>query len=262
MLRAREDARAALRELRQTRHLLRQTPRVKAPRNFTLTPAMVSPAPQRPALWWRFAPALAVFLVALVVLLEFLPSLTPGASEMAAAPQGSPAVKALTVAGETPTPVILYWGGPPTVSGMGGGGASPEMGGADTRIMGGMGGGFGEASPVPAMPIPTAEMPAQQPMESPSSPPTEPPAATPEARALTVPQPQPGGETSSPILGVPEPQERGKIYIEEPSTLPALPPGPAAPSMPEILRRVIQAVLLLLALAIGVGFIQYRKKGL
>jgi hypothetical protein len=63
----------ALEEMRQTRALLRSQPRLKAPRNFTLTPEMVGrkakarPEP-RSYLFFRFASAMATMLLVFVLL--------------------------------------------------------------------------------------------------------------------------------------------------------------------------------------------------
>src|SRR5512136_3479604 len=62
---------AALQELRQTRALLRRTPKRHAPRNFTLTPRMAGirpPVPRLvPAFSWASAVAMLLFLVTLGV---------------------------------------------------------------------------------------------------------------------------------------------------------------------------------------------------
>ncbi len=59
----------ALEDLRQTRHMLRRTPRRKAPRNFTLTPKMAGirpPVPRLvPALSWASAVAMVMFVCTL-----------------------------------------------------------------------------------------------------------------------------------------------------------------------------------------------------
>jgi hypothetical protein len=66
------ELRSALEDLRRTRAVLRSQPRVRAPRNFTLTPDMVGikpkPARRAPAYpFFRFASALAGFLFLLVL---------------------------------------------------------------------------------------------------------------------------------------------------------------------------------------------------
>jgi hypothetical protein len=66
------ELRSALEDLRRTRAVLRSQPRVRAPRNFTLTPDMVGiksrPVRRAPAYpFFRFASALAGFLFLLVL---------------------------------------------------------------------------------------------------------------------------------------------------------------------------------------------------
>jgi anti-sigma factor RsiW len=84
---------AALGELQRTRDALRSLPRMRAPRNFTLTPQMVgqrSSLRARPALRlapvFGFASALATFLLILVIAGDFLGILTPATKPVAQAP--------------------------------------------------------------------------------------------------------------------------------------------------------------------------------
>src|SRR5512139_2036512 len=60
-LRARPELQEVLNELRQTRALLRMAPRRRAPRNFTLTPAMVGETgpKKKPALFGGLFPTLS-----------------------------------------------------------------------------------------------------------------------------------------------------------------------------------------------------------
>jgi hypothetical protein len=84
---------AALGEMQRTRDALRGLPRLRAPRNFTLTPQMVG---QRSALRARpsgrlapvfgFASALATFILILVVVGDLLGILAPAAQPVAQAP--------------------------------------------------------------------------------------------------------------------------------------------------------------------------------
>ncbi|MFQ5617144.1 MAG: hypothetical protein ACE5GO_11895 [Anaerolineales bacterium] len=73
-LRARADLRAALDELQQTRLVLRSAPRLRVPRNFTLTPAIAGLRPVRPGLYaaFRLAFTMASILLALVIAGDFL----------------------------------------------------------------------------------------------------------------------------------------------------------------------------------------------
>ncbi|HHS97901.1 MAG TPA: hypothetical protein ENK08_08390 [Chloroflexi bacterium] len=88
------DLRERLEELRRTIALVRGLPRVKAPRNFLLTPEMVAPARRRPVLLGRrLAPVLTLAtamsaLACAVVLIGNL--LTFGLGGMGAAPAAAP----------------------------------------------------------------------------------------------------------------------------------------------------------------------------
>ncbi|MCX8024290.1 MAG: zf-HC2 domain-containing protein, partial [Thermanaerothrix sp.] len=117
-LRTRPEVREAWQSLRQTHYVLRHAPRRKAPRNFALTPAMVGvPSPQpRSALVWQLVPALAVFLVLVAVVLEFLPM--GGDTTLSRAPLTAAApMEAMQASQPTATAVIVYWGGPPPAIG-------------------------------------------------------------------------------------------------------------------------------------------------
>lgn len=107
-LHARPELQVALEELRRTRMLLRQAPRRRAPRNFTLTPAMVGEQRRKPAPWagWfpalSFTSALAALALVVTIVLQFAPpgttsqtiAMQPPAA-MDSAPQAAPAMKKL-----------------------------------------------------------------------------------------------------------------------------------------------------------------------
>jgi anti-sigma factor RsiW len=89
---------AALGELQRTRNALRSLPKLRAPRNFTLTPQMAgqrATARARPALRlapaFGFASALATFILIVVVIGDVLGILTPASKPVAQAP-GYPSV--------------------------------------------------------------------------------------------------------------------------------------------------------------------------
>ncbi len=96
------ELRSALEDLRRTRSILRSQPKVRAPRNFTLTPDMVGlkarPARHAPAYpFFRLASALAAFLFLLVLVgdLTSLPARfgfgSPAQSaQVAMAPEAAP----------------------------------------------------------------------------------------------------------------------------------------------------------------------------
>ncbi len=77
-LRAEPQLRATFDDLRRTRTLLRRLPRMRAPRNFTLTPQMVGKpiaresSPRRAYPIFQFASALASLLLVVVILGDFL----------------------------------------------------------------------------------------------------------------------------------------------------------------------------------------------
>lgn len=102
------DLSAALGELQRTRDALRNLPRLRAPRNFTLTPQMVGQrsigrprSVARLAPVFGFASALATFLLILVILGDWLGILAPSTAPVALAPARAPQVSAQHVA--TPT---------------------------------------------------------------------------------------------------------------------------------------------------------------
>ena len=89
-LRARPELQVALDEMQRTRALLRQAPRRRAPRNFTLTPAMVGEQRRKPAPWagWfpalSFTSALAALALVVTIALQFAP---PGSTSQTIAMQ-------------------------------------------------------------------------------------------------------------------------------------------------------------------------------
>jgi len=87
------DLRASLEELRQTRALLRRTPKRRAPRNFTLTPKMAGVRPPMP----RTVPAFG-WASAVAVVLFALTFLTHLAAPVAFAPMEAAAPKAMAPA--------------------------------------------------------------------------------------------------------------------------------------------------------------------
>lgn len=102
-LRARPEMQSALEDMRRTRALLRQAPRRRAPRNFTLTPAMVGEQRKRPAPFFNLFPALgftsALAALALVVLVVM--QLGPGAAQPQMVAMQAPAVEQAAVSEET-----------------------------------------------------------------------------------------------------------------------------------------------------------------
>lgn len=289
-LKANPEWRLALEELAATRAVVRRAPRYRAPRNFTLTPEMARQAARKPILpssfSFRFSAALATVALIAVLVLQVLPGGGP-ASRVAMAPQAMPtqgkaaeqpsgALEAApqdnlqATAQNTPPPVVVWnnqsnmmgTGGDLMAFGKGGGGGGDGSPGAERGIvtynqsssgafMAGGDGGSADAftpqgpsggivtysgAPAPAGPI---SAPAQE-----------------QALAPTQVLPSIPLEGSGPILGVPSTQEAGQIIATSPvtpartfppATVPATAPGEAFPA-----RRLIQAVLLGVALLAGV----------
>ncbi len=108
----------ALASLERTRSTLRAAPRLRAPRNFTLTPEMVAPRPSlwdwlRPTMQWSSAVA-ALLLVLVVAGRAFLPlaggmNALPAAPEVYTAPQEAAGER---VVAETPPPGEMPAGEP------------------------------------------------------------------------------------------------------------------------------------------------------
>jgi hypothetical protein len=96
---SRPEMRSALHELRQTRYLLRRTPSLRPPRNFTLTPEMAGVRSPRARSYpiFRLAFALASILFVMVIVGEFTLG-NPAASSVAMAPAAESMVVEETMA--------------------------------------------------------------------------------------------------------------------------------------------------------------------
>ncbi len=105
------DLRGELEALRRTRLILRAAPKVRAPRNFTLTPEMVTVRPSfwgwfRPTMQWSAAVAFVLLLVTIagqhwLMSLTFSSAEPPAMMMVETAPVEAPAAEALGE--ETPT---------------------------------------------------------------------------------------------------------------------------------------------------------------
>lgn len=126
------ELREKLENLRRTKVMVGALPRLKAPRNFTLTPEMVAVRqPRQPLLGTlRLASALAAILLVVLFGAEWLTGL-PKASlaESPAAMEESAPYNDDEKAAATPEPLIVW--GAPGATGMGGGGGTG--GGGDTE---------------------------------------------------------------------------------------------------------------------------------
>jgi negative regulator of sigma E activity len=234
------DMQARLEKLRQTKRLLAELPRLRAPRRYTLSPEMVTvrrPKKQPFVGTLRLTSALAAVMLVVMFGVEFLLTSGPLARpQMEAAPM----VETALDSGE-PQPLIV-WG-------------QPGAGGAEAKVNG-MGGGVDmmeEPMMIESMPVERevavedAPAPGEMPEDIPAGEPEimleAMPEAQEEAYALQMPL---DDESGMPILGI-NPEEGGEIisrssdFIVEETTQPAW-------------RRALRAVQIALgAIAVGGG---------
>lgn len=284
-LRDRPEVKIALEDMGRTRTLLRTAPRQRAPRNFTLTPAMVQQRqPKRrtgftlfPAL--SFASALAALVLVATILFEQMPGAAPlmtsaspdsarvEATNMVmqeAAPAGTlaedtqraaPGIAAVPAQPEGAPPVIT-WGFPPNSGGptfgMGGGPATEAMG------KGGMGGGGDSMPGVDAGAGMTGNLVV--PLEGVES--MADVMAEPEQKPAPSFEGIPTIEGAGPILGLPEGDKAGTYVMPVATPLPerdlASEPVRSAPDGGDNLLglsplRLAQAVLGFIALITGLA---------
>ena len=261
------DLQAALAEMSRTRSLLRTAPRRRAPRNFTLTPAMVgSRSPRRRGISWNlfpalsFASALATLALVASIVLQLIPG--PQQAAMTAQPQADTTTAAepnLRAAGEPESavpeqpfaapqmegaapqagkmagepgvaPPVINWGDPAFQGvGRGGGGGAPDgLGGADTQ-MGGMGGG----APDGRLMIPPEGVNSLEDLAEPS--------AAAESAPLEAAEPNPAISGSGPILGVPPAETGGQILEKRSNTGMPVAEQPAQSAEPDQTREEASA---------------------
>jgi hypothetical protein len=179
------DFKAALQELAYTKRLLASIPKVRARRNFTLSPEKVKKTAkaQRFQPVWGAVSAFSTLVLIALFAIRLLPSSAALQTEAPAmAPVADNAFSAEKMAsGVTPTPMIILWN-PPRAYGMGGGGGGGAEGSGLTT--GGMGGG---------------------PVSTP----------TPELPAMMAPAPQATLDPSTMILGLPDAASRGNEFTPE-----------------------------------------------
>jgi len=223
----------ALASLRNTRAMLRSTPRIKPPRNFTLTPKMVGMAPvrARPRFYqtFRLAFTLASVLLAVVLFADLNGSFLPARVQQAA--ESAPAMEALQMA-EEPTALAADAAG--EVEGASPAGAtSPEK---------------GEETQVPQVPQATRaeileETPAQE-------------RAASDAAPTQMLQIAGGGDTSQATEDAlpPAPEAEPQAEPEMPAQTPE-----SRPPDPLIWLRVLEGLLVLVAVLAGVGWWWMRQ---
>lgn len=255
----RPELKQGLEELRRTQAVLRAAPRRRAPRNFTLSPAMAQKA--RPRFRWGWTPSFsfASALATILLVLSFFFRLTPGQlsffTPMAAQ---APMTAAQENASSGETPPIIVWNQP----GYGGGSPVVGMGGVDSST--GKGGGPAvdsqaapEATPRAAEVNPSPDLPpalVAAPTETPA-PAVEPTLAAP----VTLPPTARAGISrdayeNGPILGIAPTEERGKMYI--PAQAMSYPAGQAAADNWMYIQIGLAGVAVIFALA---AFFAWRK---
>ncbi len=243
-LREDQNLRMALDELRQTRTVLRSQPKLRSPRNFTLTPAMVGrrvqPRSTVPALpVFRLASVLATLMLVVVFAGDFLTNRQPAAISMSALAPAATEVSPFAAQVETnPYPDI----------------------------------GQGEAVPAPNQKLmavqPTPEATAQPGMgvlaEAPSF--TAEPTVEAPAQSQAGPEvlSEPSGGTGAPLEM--QPQQDGQTLAENPLRQSESPEEPAdtTASQPAVERlpwRVAEAALALIALFSGLAAYFIHRSG-
>jgi hypothetical protein len=189
------DFKKAVSEFNRSKKMLKVIPQVKAPRNFTLSPAMAPQKPQR----FFLAPTLNYAALAAVVLFVFLfagSNLLPLANaKRAMAPEAAMMTAAdSTYAGEPTLMPMITWN--QYSGGIGG------KGGAGGSGLGGIGGGAPQAlSGVNSQGVTTEMLPGAT-------------ATTTGEQPLTVEAPA----ASNPIMGLPQADAQGKVLSTYPSS--------------------------------------------
>lgn len=225
-LNADPERRAALEEIASTRALLRNAPRYRAPRNFTISAESAQKYARRPFFGpifaFRFSAALAALSLVAALAIQLGGTAMPAVQNLASAPASAPlasekpaapaATSVAGLAGQATATLSIQWDNTsPQTSGKGGGGGTTGANPPAT-FLGGVGGGGGgggggaaESNP-PAMSGSVALPPNAVGSTSDNSArsaaaPTQAPAAQPAATL----------EGSGPILGVPQKGDTGKI---------------------------------------------------
>lgn len=220
LLERRPELREELEVLRRTRQVLRAAPRRRAPRNFTLTPAMARQV-RPPSFWSRvsvpsfsFASALAT----LLFVLSFFFRMTPlGTTNLAPMMASAPEAVQDRAQSEYGVPIINWQGSTPT-------GVAGGMGGGPGKV-------FAASTPAPKLAAEATRVsePAQSFLALTPTPSIEsqPRAAaqptmaeTTVAKAVPVSPPAPTGSnsdaaptTNGPILGVAATEDRGQMVV-------------------------------------------------
>lgn len=243
----------AIEGLRRTKAILQKTPVRKVPRNFTLTQADVQRArlPRWiPSMQWASA---AVALVAgFLFASQMIPGFVSQKTDAPAAMESAAPAESQMAADQT-APEVIYWGGAPmasTVGGLGGGGGAPDCSSAGAMCGGGAGVGGGIEAPATEMPFPQPPIPNPLPDLQ---------GGTTAKIAAAPSEPVTG---TGPVLGVRSEGEQGKILEETQIDVQEV-SGPARETkstQPSILLLAAAGVLSAAALVLFVGSVIARRK--
>ncbi len=242
----------ALQELKENKQFLRQAPRLRVPRNFTVSAAAVQPRPiPRFLPTLRFSSAAAVLVAVFLMVAQLLPGISP-MTQMAAEPAAKEFAAEVADTQPSTPPQILYWGQPSypqTAYGRGGGGGDGVPVSNFDLIP--------EDPAAPYLPI-FPEAGSAAPADLPAG--TQTPAPTAAAESLAVPQAeQPAAAANSgPILGIRPTEMHGSILRQS---------NPATTSMDEVRPPIslpIQTIAAIGFLVLGIilavlSVLLYRK---
>jgi len=240
----------ALDELRRTRAVLRAASRRRAPRNFTLTPAMARQA--RPRSWFhfgwapslRFTSALATLLLVLSFFVRLPATGLPAAPLAAQAPMAAQAdgfaAQEKAAANEASVPPIIIWND-------GGRGAA------------GLGAGDSPAGALPRDLVLPQATPAGPQVGTTNNDAT--PTATPAARsAAALAQTASASAANTVILGVAPADQRGQMLTTVPGARSAAPPALPEPPAAQDSWLWMQVSLGLAALLSGLAAIALWRR--
>lgn len=226
------DLRQALEDLRRTRIILRSQPRLRAPRNFTLTPATARVRSRRSRSFaGMFSSPVATLRLASALAAIFLVLITVGDL---AVRRYAPAPSVISMTDQSERPIMGMGGG-----GGGGGGVAPmaQIAPTDEIVMESM----------PAEPALASEIPDQKPL-------IVTPLPSPEAGAAVE---RSAKEPPKAMEGPPVPGADAQLTAPQTNQPAAPQPAAAPPASPVI--RILQGLLILLAVGAGAAAIWMRR---
>lgn len=247
------DLQAQLEQLRRIKLTVGYLPRLRAPRNYTLTPEMVAVRSQKKSSFMaplRLASALAAILLVVLFGAEFLFASGPLASPQTAS---APMMEAVVMLDEAEPEPLILWGSP----GVGGGGADMPIEGR-----GGDGAVMMEASVmVESMPV-EMEIAVEEEMPAEEIEPEDMPEIMSEAELLPPADAEADmlelgleGEKLLPILGI-NPEQGGEVILRSGDTLGIQIAQPAWRTV----VRTLQITLGLIAVGGGLTWWLLRQK--